>query len=98
MTPWQPILQSVARILMMNSFSRRQPLLFVPSRVTLGRQPTLHGEGKSSRGCSSIVRAGAARLIPMPWSWIFLLMAHILLALMPTMTVCLLRPSAFTKS
>jgi hypothetical protein len=98
MTLWQPILQSVARILMMNSFSRRQPPLFVPSRVTLGRQPTLHGKGRSSRGCSSIVRAGAARLILMPWNWIFLLMLRTLLALMPTMTICLLRPSAFTKS
>jgi hypothetical protein len=98
MTPWQPILQPVARILMMNSFSRRQPPLFVPSWVTLGRHPTLPGEEKSSRGCSSIVRAGAARLIPMPWNWIFPLMLRTLLALMPTMTVCLLRPSAFTKS
>ncbi len=96
MTPYQPIFQLVAR--MMNSLLRRQRPLFVPSRVIPDRQPTLHGKERLSLGCSNIVRAGAARLIPMPWNWIFLPMLRTLLALTPTMTVCPLRPNVFMRS
>ena len=79
MTSWHLIFHP------MSSLLRRQRLLFVPSRVTLGQQPIQRGEEKSSRGCSSIVRAGVAPLIPMPWNWIFLLMLRTLLVLTPTM-------------
>jgi len=96
MTSCQPIVQPVAR--MMNSLLRRQRLLFVPSRVIPDQQPIQHGKERLSLGCSNIVRAGAARLIPMPWNWIFLPMLRTLLALTPTMTAYLLRPSVSTKS
>lgn len=96
MPSWQPILRPVAR--MMNSRSRRLRPLFEPSLVTLDRQPTQHGEEKLSRGCSSIVRAGAARLIPMPWNWIFPLTHRIPLALILKMAGCHPRPNAFMRS
>ena len=60
MTSWQSILQPMSRL------SRRQHYPFAQLPVKYGHQPLLRGEEKLSRGCSSIVRAGAARLIPTP--------------------------------
>ena len=51
----------------MNSRPRRRPVfaLWQASRDLL---PIRRGEEKLSPGCSSIARADAVRLIPMPWN------------------------------
>ena len=81
----------------MSGRSRRLRPPFVPLLVSCDLRPIRHGEEKLSRGYSSIARAAAVPLIPTPWNWIFLPMAHIPLARNPKMAGCRLRPSAFMR-
>ena len=90
-----PLLQI---LLVMSSRPRRWRLLFALSRASRELQPILRGEEKLSRECSSIARADAVRLIPMPWNWIFPPRVRILLAWSLKMALCRLRLNAFMKS
>ena len=71
-------------LLVMSSRPRRWRPLFALSRASRDLRPILRGEERLSRGCSSIARADAVRLIPMPWNWIFPPTVRIHLAWNPT--------------
>jgi hypothetical protein len=77
MTPLLPIL------LVISSRLRRQGPQFALSRASRDLRLILRGEERLSRGCSSIARADAVRLILMPWNWIFPPTLHIHLAWSP---------------
>ena len=76
-------MRSLLPILLVTSSRLRR--LFVQCRARRALRPIRHGEEKLSPAYSSIARAGAARLIPMPWNWIFPLMARIPLGRILTM-------------